>query len=153
MALYLVQHGKSLPKDVDPKQGLSEEGRAQVERMASVAKGYGIQVAGVVHSGKQRALQTAEIFASALGVADNLSERSGLKPLDDVVEFAETLSGSNNLMLVGHLPFMERITAYLITGSSEYLVLKFQNGGIACLDEDAENKTWFIKWALVPTIG
>jgi len=26
MALYLVQHGKSLPKDKDPQKGLSEEG-------------------------------------------------------------------------------------------------------------------------------
>ena len=153
MALYLVQHGKSLPKDVDPQKGLSEEGRAEVERIASVAKGYGIRVAGVVHSGKQRALQTAKIFASAMGVPEKLSERSGLKPLDDVVTFAGTISGSDNLMLVGHLPFMEKITSFLTTGSSEYLVFKFQNGGIVCLDEDAENKRWFIKWALMPNIS
>ena len=29
MALYLVQHGKSLPKDIDPDQGISETGRAE----------------------------------------------------------------------------------------------------------------------------
>ena len=40
MALYLVQHGKSLPKDVDLDQGLSQEGFSEVERIADVAKGY-----------------------------------------------------------------------------------------------------------------
>jgi phosphohistidine phosphatase len=29
MALYLVQHGKSLPKDQDPDQGLSEDGTTE----------------------------------------------------------------------------------------------------------------------------
>ena len=57
-----------------------------------------------------------------------------------------------NLMLVGHLPFMERLTSHLITGSSENLVFKFQNGGIVCLDQDPGTDTWFIKWALMPNI-
>jgi phosphohistidine phosphatase len=153
MALYLVQHGKSLPKDIDPQQGLSEEGRAEAERIASVAKGYRVKVSGIVHSGKKRALQTAEIFASALDVQDRLEERSGLKPLDDVAAFAATVRSKDNLMLVGHLPFMERMTSYLTTGSIENLVFKFQNGGILCLDEDVQTKTWYVKWTLMPHIG
>lgn len=55
-------------------------------------------------------------------------------------------------MLVGHLPFMERLTSTLITGSSERLVFKFQNGGIVCLDREADQPAWFIKWALMPKI-
>ena len=42
MAVYLVQHGISLPKDVDPEKGLSKEGIAEVERIAGVAKNYHI---------------------------------------------------------------------------------------------------------------
>ena len=42
MALYLVQHGQSLPKEVDPDQGLSEKGVAETERIAGVAKNYQI---------------------------------------------------------------------------------------------------------------
>lgn len=44
MALYLVQHGKSLPKDIDPEKRLSEEGIAEVEKIAQAAKGYKIPV-------------------------------------------------------------------------------------------------------------
>ena len=66
MALFLVQHGKSLSKDVDPDQGLSKEGIAEVERIAAVAKEYSINVSQINYSTKTRARQTAEIFASAL---------------------------------------------------------------------------------------
>jgi phosphohistidine phosphatase len=55
-------------------------------------------------------------------------------------------------MLVGHLPFMERLTSYLITGSTDKPVFKFQNGGILCMDQDMDTHTWFIKWALMPYI-
>lgn len=55
-------------------------------------------------------------------------------------------------MLVGHLPFMERLTAYLITGSIERPVFRFQNGGIVCLDETPDKQSWVIKWSLMPHI-
>jgi len=153
MALFLVQHGKSLSKDVDPDQSLSQEGISEVERIANVAKGYGVKVSRIEQSGKTRARQTAEIFSSALEAEDGVHEKSGLKPLDDVVAFAETLKSTDNLMLVGHLPFMGRLTAYLITGSVDTPVFKFQNGGILCLDKDPDTESWVIIWALMPKIG
>ena len=153
MALYLVQHGKSLPKDVDPKKGLSEQGRAEVERIADTAKGYNVQVGIICHSGKTRARQTAEIFASALEPRQGIQEKSGLNPLDDVIPAAASLNKADDIMLVGHLPFMERMCAYLITGQSDKPVFKFQNGGIVCLDINADSQSWIIKWALMPAIG
>lgn len=152
MSLFLVQHGKSLSKDQDPNQGLSEEGIITVKRIATAARKYGIQVSTLKHSGKTRAIQTAEILAVELNPRGGAQEMTGLNPMDDVVSLAKTLKSSDNLMLVGHLPFMEKITSYLITGASEPLVLKFQNGGIVCLDQLRGNATWFIKWTLMPKI-
>ena len=152
MALYLVQHGKSLPKDIDPDQGISETGRAEVERIAGVAANYGIKIAGIAHSGKKRALQTAAIFAAAFDLKDKVVERCGLKPLDDVVRLSSELRSQDGLMLVGHLPFMEKLTSYLVTGNADKTVFKFQNGGIVCLEEDVEKNSWFIKWTLMPHI-
>jgi phosphohistidine phosphatase len=152
MALYLVQHGKSLPKDVDPDQGISDTGRAEVERVAAVAANYAVQIAGIAHSGKKRAVQTAAIFAAAFGLKDKVVERSGLKPLDDVVRLSAELRSQDGLMLVGHLPFMEKLTSYLVTGNADKTIFKFQNGGIVCLEEDVAQNTWFIKWTLMPHI-
>jgi phosphohistidine phosphatase len=153
MALYLVQHGKSLQKEIDPEQGLSEEGRREVERIAATAANYGVRIASIAHSGKKRALQTAEIFAAALNLRSKLSQRNGMKPLDDVVPFSGALKAGDDVMLVGHLPFMERLTSHLITGETGKTVFKFQNGGIVCLDQDLDNLSWHIKWALMPEIG
>jgi phosphohistidine phosphatase len=153
MALFLVQHGKSLPKEKDPNKGLSEAGIDETERIAQVAKGYGVHVSAIAHSGKTRARQTADIFASALNPEGGLQEISGLNPLDDVTAIAATLDSTEDRMLVGHLPFMERLTAYLITGSIERPVFKFQNSGIVCLDKAPDTESWVIKWTLMPHIG
>jgi len=153
MALFLVQHGKSFSKEQDKEPGLTPDGIAEVERIAKVAADYGVRVAIIKHSGKKRALQTAEIFAGMLKPAKGIQPTDGINPLDDVTQIANQLSSAEDLMLVGHLPFMEKLTSYLTTGSIEKLVFKFQNGGVVCLDQDLEKKSWFIKWALMPKIG
>ena len=153
MALYLVQHGKSLPKDQDPDQGLSEDGTTETDRIASLAQDYGVNVSQIRHSVKTRARQTAEILASALKPQNGIQEISGIKPMDDVAACAAKIDPEENVMLVGHLPFMERITSYLITGSIDQALIKFQNSGIVCLDKDPETQSWVIKWTLMPNIG
>ena len=153
MALYLIQHGKSLPKDQDPDQGLSEDGTTETERIASLARDYGVSVSQIRHSVKTRARQTAEILARALKPQNNILEISGIKPMDDVAACAAKIGPDENVMLVGHLPFMARITSYLITGAIDQPLIKFQNSGIVCLDKDPETQGWVIKWTLMPNIG
>ncbi|MGD8469715.1 MAG: phosphohistidine phosphatase SixA [Desulfobacterales bacterium] len=153
MALYLVQHGKSLPKDQDPDQGLSEEGKAETEMIAKTAKEKGVTVSQIRHSVKTRARQTAEILAQALAPNQGVQEISGIKPMDDVAEAAANLDPSENVMLIGHLPFMERMTAFLVTGSIDKPIFKFQNSGIVCLDKDPDTQAWVILWVLLPKIA
>lgn len=152
MALYLVQHGRAAPSDIDPERGLTAEGRAEVERIAGVAGGYGVKVAAILHSGKKRARETAEIFSAMLGPGISVTAVSGMDPNDDVISFAAGLSTEDDRMLVGHLPFMERLASYLITGSPDKPVFSFQNGGIVCLDLHRSSRTWAVKWALMPNI-
>ena len=73
--------------------------------------------------------------------------------MDDVAAFAAAIGPDTNTMLVGHLPFMERMTAYLVTGSVDNPVFKFQNSGIVCLDQDPDTQSWIIIWALMPHIS
>jgi phosphohistidine phosphatase len=153
MRIYLVQHGKSLSKDMDPEKGLSEEGMEIVKRMAQVARDRGVKPSGIRHSGKKRALQTAEIFAKKLEPTGGVSEIAGLAPMDDVVAFAAGIKDLDGVMLVGHLPFMEKITGYLTAGHSEKKVFKFQNGGVVCLEKDPESSDWSIIWSLMPQLG
>ncbi len=156
MALYLVQHGLSAAKDDDPERGLTEEGTTETERIAQVARGYSIHVEKVVHSGKKRAEQTAMIYHDTLSVNAAMEVAADIGPLDDVRVFAETAKSEKNMMVVGHLPYMERLVSYLVTGSNDLFIYKFQNSGIVCLDQDQgddKNKGWFIKWTLNPNIS
>ncbi len=152
MALYLVQHGLSLPKDVDPEKGLSTEGMESVQRIAEVGRSYGIPVTRIVHSGKKRARQTADILAAVLSPDTGVATVTGINPLDDVAVFAQQVDFAANTMVVGHLPFLERLTSFLITGRQEPVVFKIQNGGILCLDQFENLERPAIKWALMPQV-
>ena len=155
MALFLVQHGLSNSKEIDPQKGLTEHGIRETERIAQVASNYDIPVGKIVHSGKKRAEQTAAIFAEAFSGDLLLEAVSGIGPMDDFRAFAQNLDPQDNLMVVGHLPFMQRLVSYLTTGSEQTYVYKFQNSGIVCLDRNVMEKTigWFIKWTLNPDIS
>jgi phosphohistidine phosphatase len=152
MALYLVQHGKSLAKEIDPEQDLSGEGAVETERMARMARDLGLRIGSILHSGKTRARRTAEVLATALQPAAGIKEAPGLNPLDDPVPWTSVNPGAG-LMLVGHLPFMGRLAALLVTGSPDKPVIRFQNSGIVCLDRDEASANWLILWALVPKLG
>jgi len=150
MSLYLVQHGLSLPKDVDPEKGLATEGMQAVQRIAEVARSYGIQVSRIIHSGKKRARQTADILAAVLSPDKGVTTMTGINPLDDVAAFASQVDFAANTMVVGHLPFLERLTSYLITGEQKPVVFKLQNGGLLCIDRFENLELPAIKWALMP---
>ncbi len=151
MAIFLVQHGISLPKNQDPEKGLSKKGVSDTLKIAEVAKAYKIPVSKIVHSGKKRAEQTAVIFNKTLGLKNPCEQINGINPLDGVTIFGDKIDSLSNVMMVGHLPFMEKLVSYLTAGSQSLKVYKFQNSGIVCLDR--ENGGWFIKWTLNPHIS
>jgi phosphohistidine phosphatase len=148
MAVYLVQHCKILPKEEDPDRGLSREGLEETRAMAALAADNNVQVMHILHSGKKRAQQTAEIFMKALAPQAGITKGTGLAPLDDVTSFASTLNSEDDIMVVGHLPFMERLVSYLVAGSSDTSVIKFVHSGLICLG--TEDASWYIRWAQYP---
>jgi phosphohistidine phosphatase len=152
MAIYLSQHGRSAPKEVDPERGLTSEGRAEVERVAKTLADAGISVDVILHSGKARAAQTADVLAAMLKPKEGVQPRKGIDPLDDVRSLADALPTDGDEMYVGHLPFMERLISYLITGDADRRVVTFQNGGVVRLDWEAEAKRWVIGWTLFPNL-
>ena len=153
MPLYLVRHGEAHPEAADPDRSLTEAGKATARAMAKVAAAFNIPVSQVCHSGKTRARQTADIFSKYLKPSAGVTEIKAINPNDDVTKIAPELDPALNTMLVGHLPFMERLVSYLITGSPDKAIIKFQAGGIVCLDQIEKNGSWYIKWALMPKMA
>jgi len=154
MNLYLVRHGEAVDKGEDPARPLTAQGRRDVERVAGLAKRTGIEVHQIRHSGKRRAEETAEIFGELLQPAGGIVAVSGLAPNDDVRAVAELLKReSQPLMVVGHLPFLERLLSLLVTGKPEHSIVRFQKGSIVCLEWDAVARAWTVQWAVTPTLA
>jgi phosphohistidine phosphatase len=149
MQLYLVQHGQAMKKDQDPTRPLTDEGRAAVQRAAKLASRLGVQVTEIRHSDKRRALQTAEELSSVLSAPRR--QVSGLGPNDDINPLAREVASTNeNLMIVGHLPFLGRLAAFLLCRDESLPAVEFQNAGIVRLDRREEGR-WSLRWAIPPS--
>jgi phosphohistidine phosphatase len=148
MRLYLVQHGEAKAEEEDPDRPLTDRGASDVRRVARHAAASGsVTITQVHHSGKTRARQTAEAWAEALGVP--VAEADGLAPKDDPAIWAARVTGEpGDVMLVGHLPHLGRLTALLVAGDAERAVVAFRPGGVVALDQGDEG--WVVCLALAP---
>lgn len=150
MKAYLIQHGKPVSKEENPDKPLSEEGKKDVTKMALLLRSCAPLPETIFHSGKTRAEQTAAIMASRLGPGVKIGKRGGLSPLDDVREIGEALAQENrDTIIVGHLPHLARLASFLLVGDETHNLVRFQQGGILCL-ERAEGGDWSIGWMAVP---
>ncbi len=149
MKLYLVQHGNCVSKDVDPDRPLSDQGRDDVERVARFIKPLNIG-AKVWHSGKTRAMQTAEILAASVRVDGQVETAEDLNPNDDVEDIKYHIESlAKDIMLVGHLPFMSRLASLLLTDDENKDAIKFVQASVVCL---SDNDGWGLEWMVTPSI-
>jgi phosphohistidine phosphatase len=149
MLLYLVQHGKAKSKEEDPNRPLTDEGRREIESVMLLMLRYGaITATRVVHSGKLRAAETAQLIGAKLDV--DVETADGLAPMDDPEVWADRLGrGTGDLMLVGHLPHLARLASRLLVGDPEAGLVDFTNGGVVCL---ALEDHWSVRWSVPPSL-
>jgi phosphohistidine phosphatase len=152
MFLYLVQHAEALPEDVDPTRSLSEKGIGDIKRVAEFVAKMNITPKEAYHSGKMRALQTAQILNDYLRIEKGISETDALAPMDDPQTWFERISKMNeDLMLVGHLPHLARLAALILCGDEKKNIVDFKMGGIVCLKR-FENANWSVEWMIIPEV-
>jgi phosphohistidine phosphatase len=154
MNIWLVRHGNAVSDTVDPERPLSAEGRREVEAVARVlTRAGGIRPAAVIHSGKTRARQTAEILAGALGVAEALEQADGLAPEADPAVWAKRLEKRSDVMLVGHLPHMEGLVALLVGAPTDAAPARLITGSVVCLTREGRHGPWSIAWMVTPDVA
>jgi len=152
MKLYLVQHAEAASKDVDTERPLTEEGRRNIQKVAAFIKPLNLCVDYLWHSTKRRAIQTAEILAEAVKTNEAKIARDGLAPNDDVTALRdEPALGQQDIMIVGHLPFLGKLASLLLTGCESANTVAFKQGGIVCLISSEPNH-WQIEWMVIPEL-
>jgi phosphohistidine phosphatase len=148
MKLYLVQHAEAKREEEDPTRPLTESGRRDAERVAEFLSRAGIKVNRILHSGKTRALQTAEILAKKLHA--RAKQSNALEPLANTELWTKRLEGiDEDLMLVGHMPHLQKLCSRLLT-KAEGLKIGFKPGSVACLQREAES--WTLLWMVTPDL-
>jgi phosphohistidine phosphatase len=152
MRAYLVQHGKAKSADQDPNRGLTDEGRQEVQQIAGFLERLRLSVALIQHSGKPRAEQTAHILAERMRCTAGPGPTGGLNPDDDPATAANFLKVyTEDILIVGHLPHLERLTSLLLTGNPDRRPVQFKNSGVVCLEKEPSG-TWSLAWAIVPEL-
>jgi len=150
MRIYLVQHGEAKSEQEDPRRTLTDNGIGEVQKVAEFLRPLTLAADAVWHSGKARAQQTAELLVEALGAQARVVAREGLGPKDAVAGMKEPLEqAGGNVMIVGHLPFLGKLVALLVTGREEPGIVEFQYGSVVCLERRAGG-SWKISWMITP---
>lgn len=152
MKLYLVQHAKAASKEVDPQRPLTEEGERDIQKVAAFIKPLNLSVDYLWHSTKERAIQTAEVLAEVVKINKAKIARDGLAPNDDVTALKDKIvSDPQDIMIVGHLPFVSKLASLLLTGQEFAGTVAFKQGGIVALSSSEPNH-WQIDWMLIPDL-
>lgn len=150
MKLYLARHGDySIVKQTDM---LTEKGKNEMTALANFLSPLNLRVSHILHSGKVRAQQSAEILATGIHCDQAIQLQAGLTPNDDVKAFANEISHWDaDVLVVGHLPFMGRLVGELVTNNEDKNIIEFQTGTLACL-EQIDYARWMIHWVLTPDL-
>jgi phosphohistidine phosphatase len=145
MIVYLVRHGEALSAAENSERPLSQKGRQAVERIARLALDRRVHVTGIYHSGILRAKQTAELFAKVLSSSVRVEQHSGLLPEDDpAIVKAELDIAQQSILLVGHLPYLNRLTSLLIHGDPDRAVVDYLPATMVCCRRVGDR--WSIDW-------
>ena len=158
MNLYLLRHGIAAEKGNDfPEDSLRPLVSAGVKETLAVAKGMkrlGIRPDLVLSSPFTRARETATIVAKVLGIPKKLEYTNHLTPdgsFSGLVQDLQSRDGIDNILLVGHEPFLGCLIGYWTLGRKEAFV-SLKKSGVCRLEAEhlRNGRCAELKWLMTP---
>ena len=159
--LYLLRHGVAVDRDPhsfpdDSGRPLTLKGEDRVRLVSDAMQALELSFDGILSSPFLRARQTAEIVTSALGLRRQLQFCDELMPGGDpkaLVRFINRMQPApENLLLVGHEPYLSELLSMLISGQPD-AAIDLKKNGLAKL-EVAERLKYgrcaSLNWLLAP---
>ncbi len=138
MRLLLARHGEAVEPSIDPLRPLSAAGREDVERVAATVAASGVRVTRVCHSGKNRAEETAAIWAPHVAPDVTLAVDRDLEPDEDPAPVVARIAAwTEDTLLVGHLPSLPRLATRLLRDGAGTPYVTFRPGTVLILERDA----------------
>lgn len=153
MQLYIVRHGKCVPKERNRKKPLSIDGVEETEKIACFIRlHFAVQIKAIYHSRKLRAKETAELFSKFLSPGKGIKAFDFLAPDGDIKKLEPVLNENNDIMIISHIPFIPNLVSDLICGEEKYDILNIPESSVICMSNENEKNQWLIEWLITPGI-
>jgi phosphohistidine phosphatase len=158
MNLYLMRHAIAAEADEnteDHQRPLTEKGRKKLRKIARNIEKLDLKFDLILTSPAMRARQTADIVADALNIKQkNVIETENLSPLgfaDKLVEEINAHEALENLLVVGHEPFLSQFIGMLLAGDAS-LNIDMKKAGLCKLSMEqlVYGRCATLEWLLTP---
>jgi phosphohistidine phosphatase len=138
MRVILIRHGDAVTSSLlgDHGRPLSIDGRRQAAATGRALAEHGVSPSRVWCSPLVRAVQTAELIIASLAYRDVIEARDDLFPdssTDSLTRALAKLDTDEQVVIVGHQPFMSTATSLLLNSS----ISSFGTGAAYCLKIDS----------------
>lgn len=149
MKVYLTRHAMAGSHAVDKERSLTAEGIKQAEKLGLMAKEKLVTIQTAYHSGYLRADQTCSLILKALGLEITPEISEHLRPLSNPSIWAnQLLELKEDLLIVTHLPFIEKLAHYLAGPEFE---VEFHTATMVCLERNDQSNLFNMIWSITST--
>lgn len=160
MNLYILRHGIAVERGepgfkTDADRPLTPKGKRQLRQIAAAMKNLEVHLDLILSSPFLRARQTAEMVAQRLGLKQRLAFSDELAPDGNpkalIQQLNELKPASENILLVGHEPYLSQLVALLISGKAA-TTIDLKKGGLCRLETDSLHfgRCTTLAWLLTP---
>ena len=158
MNLYLMRHAIAAEADEnteDHQRPLTEKGRKKLGKIARNLEKIDLEFDIIMTSPYLRARQTADIVADAFGIKPKrVFESELLTPLgftDKLVDEINAREPVENLLIVGHEPFLNQLIGMLVAGDAN-INISMKKAGLCKLSvtELKYERCATLEWLLTP---
>jgi phosphohistidine phosphatase len=140
--LYILRHGMAVERGTpgfktDADRPLTPKGKQQLRQIAGALRNLDLNFDLILSSPFLRARQTAEIVARSLKLKKRLAFSDELTPDGDPKALIRQLNdlgpAPENVLLVGHEPYLSQLVALLISGKAATNI-ELKKGGVCKLE-------------------
>ncbi len=160
MNLYFLRHGIAEDRNPakhkdDSQRALTDEGIEAMRLEVKAFKALKLDFDHILSSPYLRARQTAEITAEGLGIKKRLKFSDHLAcggdPKKLVKDLATNYYSKDNILLVGHEPYLGDLIGLMISGSA-HASIQMKKGGLCkvAVEYPAFALCGTLKWLLTP---
>jgi phosphohistidine phosphatase len=160
MNLYLLRHGIAVERGTpgharDADRPLTGEGERKLKDIGAAMRRLELRFDLILSSPYVRARQTADIVAEVLQARKTIEFSDSLVPGGSTRELVELLDrlrpAPDNVLLVGHEPYLSGLISLLVSGKEGFLVV-LKKGGLCKLATESlrHGRCAALEWLLTP---